>query len=99
VLPVEPFLRGMPGASSKVDTVSKNFQRMLASFVRRVNDDKVDNLVPYFTSKLRDLIPKRYNGDLRDQVRVLLHRPNHQPLHQLFTLAAYFFSNNMLAND
>ncbi|KAI7973512.1 hypothetical protein EIK77_004118 [Talaromyces pinophilus] len=93
-----PLMFETPNTPSGADTLAKDFQVMLAKFIGSIHDKQVGDLAPSLTDKLQDLIPEMYNGEIKDQIQTLLYSYQKQPLRQIFELAAYLFSNNLLTN-
>jgi ankyrin repeat protein len=53
-------------------------------------------ILPEFSSKLQELIPESFNGEIQSKLQQLFHPSNNSPLHELTEFASYFLSNNTL---
>ncbi|VZH95299.1 unnamed protein product [Fusarium fujikuroi] len=59
----------------------------------------IANFIPSIVTKLQALVPELYPGELSAQVQALSDPSQRWPIFQLFEVAAYFSSNNLLRND
>ncbi|KAF4345516.1 ankyrin [Fusarium beomiforme] len=77
---------------------SNDIASMIARVIGVPCNSQVADFVPSVTKKLQALVPELYPEDLNTQVQGLSDSSQKPPIFQLFELAAYFSSNNMLSN-
>ncbi len=70
--------------------------RLLSILFRSPPGSINEKILPEFSSKLQELIPESFDGEIRSKLQLLFHPSNNSPLHQLTELASYFLSNNTL---
>lgn len=77
--------------------VELNERRRLLYSLFRSPPSSIDmEILPEFSSKLQELIPESFDGEIRSKLQLLFHPSNNSPLHELTEFASYFLSNNML---
>lgn len=69
---------------------------MLAKVIGFPYKGQIADVIPSFVTKLQALVPERYPGELNVQVQALSDPSQKPSIFQLFEVAAYFSSNNML---
>ncbi|KAK1240059.1 hypothetical protein MKX08_007501 [Trichoderma sp. CBMAI-0020] len=81
---------------TNTDQPSNDLPSMLAKVIGFPYNGQIADAIPSFVTKLRAVVPERYPGELNTQVEAFSD-PSQKPLiFQLFEVAAYFCSNNML---
>jgi hypothetical protein len=70
--------------------------RLLSILFRSPPGSINQKILPEFSSKLQELIPESFDGEIRSKLQQLFHRSNNSPLHELTEFASYFPSNNTL---
>jgi ankyrin repeat protein len=70
--------------------------RLLSTLFRSPPGPINQNILPEFSSKLQELIPESFDGEIRSKLQQLFHPSNNSPLHELTEFASYFLSNNTL---
>ncbi|RKK79227.1 hypothetical protein BFJ71_g16277 [Fusarium oxysporum] len=78
---------------------SNNLPSMLAKVIDLPYNSQVADFIPSIITKLRALVPELYPGELNAQVQTLSDPSQKPPIFQLYEVAAYFSSNNLLRND
>ncbi|PTB35303.1 hypothetical protein M441DRAFT_153683 [Trichoderma asperellum CBS 433.97] len=69
---------------------------MLAKVIGFPYKGQIADAIPSFVTKLQALVPERYPDELNAQVQALSDPSQKPSIFQLFEVAAYFSSNNML---
>jgi ankyrin repeat protein len=70
--------------------------RLLSILSRSPPSSINQKFLPEFSSKLQELIPESFDGEIWSKLQLLFHPSNNSPLHELTELASYFLSNNTL---
>ncbi|PMD31386.1 ankyrin, partial [Hyaloscypha variabilis F] len=70
--------------------------RLLSTLFRSPPGSINQKILPEFSSKLQELIPESFDGEIRSKLQQLFHPSNNSPLHELTEFASYFLSNNTL---
>src|SRR2546423_9404926 len=87
-----------PTYSTKTVLARDERQNLLSALVNSRSELQIVDHVKYFSDRLQRLVPERYDGELSKKVSQIFDPATEDPLTQLFELAAYFSSNNMLSN-
>ncbi|KAH8588572.1 ankyrin repeat-containing domain protein [Bisporella sp. PMI_857] len=72
--------------------------KFLSSLFRSPPGSFGKNVLPKFASKLQELIPESFDGEICSKLQLLFQPSNNYPLPQLTEFALYFLSNNIF-ND
>ncbi|KAF4445530.1 hypothetical protein F53441_10727 [Fusarium austroafricanum] len=78
---------------------SNNLPSMLAKVIDLPYNSQVADFIPSIITKLQALVPELYPGEINAQVQTLSDPSQKPHIFQLFEIAAYFSSNNLLRND
>lgn len=88
-----------PTRSTRTVLAHDERQNLLSALVNSGPTLQIVDHVTYFSDRLQRLVPERYDGELSKKVRQIFNPATEDPMIQLFELAAYFSSNNMLSNS
>ncbi|UKZ48174.1 hypothetical protein TrVGV298_002410 [Trichoderma virens] len=78
---------------------SNDLPSMLAKVIGFHYNGQIADVIPSFVKKLQALVPERYPGELNAQVQALPDPSQKPSVFQIFEVAAYFSSNNMLTKN
>jgi ankyrin repeat protein len=81
------------------DVESSERCRLLSSLFRSPPGSINQRNLPEFSSKLQELIPESFDGEIWSKLQLLFHPGNNSPLYELTELASYFLSNNTLNEE
>jgi ankyrin repeat protein len=70
--------------------------KLLSTLFRSPPGSINKRILPEVSSKLRELIPESFDGEIWSKLQLLFHPSNNSPLHELTELTSYFLSNNTL---
>ncbi|KAJ3454219.1 hypothetical protein MRS44_018113 [Fusarium solani] len=78
---------------------SNGLQSMLAKVMGIPYNGQCTDIIPALVTKLQALVPEWYPGELNVQAQTLFDPSQKPPIFQIFEVAAYFCSNNMLGEE
>jgi ankyrin repeat protein len=73
--------------------------RLLSSLLPSPPGSINQRILPEFSSKLQELIPESFDGEIWSKLQLLFHPSNNSPLYELTELVSYFLSNNTLNEE
>lgn len=97
--PDDPSTNGSFDVPITTSQPSNDLPSMLAKVIGFPYNGQIADLIPSFVTKLQALLPEQYPGELNAQVQALSDHSQQPSIFQLFEVAAYFFSNNMLRTN
>ncbi|KAH8129300.1 ankyrin repeat-containing domain protein [Trichoderma asperelloides] len=99
LFPDDPSTNGSFDVPITTGQPSNDLPSMLAKVIGFPYNGQIADVIPSFVTKLQGLLPEQYPGELNAQVQALSDHSQKPSIFQLFEVAAYFFSNNMLRTN
>lgn len=94
--PDGPSANGSFDIPTITDQPSNDLPFMLAKVIGFPYNSQIADAIPSFVTKLQTLIREQYPGEIKNQIQVSSNPFQKPSIFQLFEVAAYFCSNNML---
>ncbi|UKZ69232.1 uncharacterized protein TrAtP1_010241 [Trichoderma atroviride] len=94
--PGVPSTNGSFDIPTTTNQPSNDLPSMLAKVIGFPYNGQIADAIPSFVTKLQALVPEQEPGELNTQIQAFSDPSQKPPIFQLFEVAAYFCSNNML---